>query len=277
MRGQVLADVANLGIGADELDWGIRSGELLLHYQPQIDHGRVTGAEALVRWRHPKRGMVQPAEFIPLAEQSGLILPLGSWVLKTACAQLATWGCRSETAGITVAVNISARQASQPNFVEEVMAAVGNSGANPANLELELTEDVLLHSFEDVIAKMMVLKSYGLRFALDDFGTGYSSLSYLRRLPLDRLKIDKSFIRDLLVDVNGGAIVQAVISLGHAMGLSVIAEGVEREQERNFLATMGCHAFQGYLFSRPVAPDDFERLLPAAAEISAGSSILAGA
>jgi EAL domain-containing protein (putative c-di-GMP-specific phosphodiesterase class I) len=246
----------------DELRRALSNDELLLYYQPQVDRGRLVGAEALVRWRHSTRGVLSPAEFIPLAEETGLILPLGSWVLQSACAQLAAWAGRRGFEDIKIAVNICAQQAAEPNFIEEVVSAVTKFGANPTNLELEITENTLVSNFEDVITKMTALKSLGIRFALDDFGTGYSSLSYLKRLPLDWLKIDKSFIRDLLVDVNSGAITQTIISLGHAMGLSVIAEGVEIEQQRDFLTVMGCHAFQGYLISPPLAIDDFERMVP---------------
>jgi EAL domain-containing protein (putative c-di-GMP-specific phosphodiesterase class I) len=247
---------------ADDLRRAISHDELLLYYQPQIDRGRLVGAEALVRWRHPIRGLLSPAEFIPLAEETGLIRPLGSWVLQSACAQLAEWAARRGFEDIKIAVNISAQHAGEPNFVEQVVSAVTRFGANPKNLELELTENTLVSNFEDVIAKMTALKSLGIRFALDDFGTGYSSLSYLKRLPLDWLKIDQSFVRDLLVDVNSGAITQTIISLGHAMGLSVIAEGVEFEEQRDFLNAMGCHAFQGYLISPPLSIDDFERMVP---------------
>ena len=245
-----------------ELSRAIASNELLLYYQPQIDRGRVVGVEALVRWRHPIRGVLSPAEFIPLAEETGLILPLGIWVLQAACAQLAAWAGKNYYEEIKIAVNISAYQAVQPDFVDSVLDALNTFGANPANLEIELTENTLVSNFEDVITKMTALKSLGVRFALDDFGTGYSSLSYLKRLPLDQLKIDQSFIRDLLVDVNSGAIAQTIISLGHAMGLSVIAEGVENEKQRGFLAAMGCHSIQGYLISPPLPVDAFERMLP---------------
>jgi diguanylate cyclase (GGDEF)-like protein/PAS domain S-box-containing protein len=241
----------------------ISGNQFLLYYQPQVDRGRLIGAEALVRWNHPKRGIVPPNEFIPLAEETGLILPLGNWVLKTACAQIATWAKRSNTAPITVAVNISAYQFRQPNFVEQVLTALEISGANPQNLKLELTESILVNNIEDVIAKMTDLKRHGLRFSVDDFGTGYSSLTYLKRLPLDQLKIDRSFIRDILMDVGSGAIAQSIISLSKAMGFSVIAEGVETEEQRQFLARLGCHSFQGFLFSRPLPMEEFQMLLPA--------------
>jgi EAL domain-containing protein (putative c-di-GMP-specific phosphodiesterase class I) len=219
-----------------------------------------------LRWNHPARGFLPPADFIPLAEETGQILRLGEWVLETACRQIAAWSQWKETAHITVAVNISARQLRQPDFVEQVLGALERAGANPKNLELELTESMLVDNIEEVIAKMTVLKSHGLRISLDDFGTGYSSLSYLKRLPLDQLKIDRAFVHDMLVDVTSGAIAQTVISLSKAMGLSVMAEGVETEEQRDFLASLGCHAFQGFLFSPPLPLRDFEMLLPEIAE-----------
>jgi EAL domain-containing protein (putative c-di-GMP-specific phosphodiesterase class I) len=217
------------------------------------------GAEALLRWHHPWRNILCPGEFIPLAEENGLILPIGKWVLEAACAQIAKWAGRKQSSNLSIAVNISARQFRQPEFVEQVLAALDRAGANPGNLRLELTESMLVENVEEVIEKMRELKSHGLRFSLDDFGTGYSSLAYLKRLPLDQLKIDRSFIRDILVDESSAAIAQTIISLSRAMGLPVIAEGVETEEQREFLARIGCHAFQGYLFSRPAPLDEFER------------------
>jgi diguanylate cyclase (GGDEF)-like protein len=245
----------------EDLRQAIKGNGFLLYYQPQVERGMLIGAEALIRWRHPKRGFLSPAEFIPLAEETGLILPLGNWVLETACQQIAAWAKRKETAHITLAVNISARQLLNPDFVETVLTTLNRTGANPHNLELELTESMFVENVEDVIARMRELKSRGLRFSLDDFGTGYSSLAYLRRLPLDQLKIDREFVRDILVDASSGAIAQAIISLSRAMGLSVIAEGVETEGQRDFLAGLGCYAFQGFLFSRPVPLEEFQRLL----------------
>ncbi len=244
----------------DDLRQAIGTGQFRLYYQPQVESGALIGAEALLRWNHPERGFLPPAEFISLAEETGLILPLGDWVLETACLQIAAWSKRKETAQITVGVNISARQLRQPDFVEQVLRAIERTGANPKKLDLELTESMLVENIEEVIAKMTVLKSHGLRFSLDDFGTGYSSLSYLKRLPLDTLKIDRAFVHDMLVDMTSGAIAQTVISLSKAMGLSVIAEGVETEQQREFLAGLGCNAFQGYLFSRPLPIEEFELL-----------------
>ena len=236
--------------------------QFLLHYQAQVDsRGGVIGAEALVRWQHPERGLVSPGEFIPLAEDTGLILPIGHWVLATACAQIARWAQQPDTMHFTVSVNVSARQFSLPNFVEEVKSVLEQTGATPTRLKLELTESVLLHKTEDIVAKMMALKAIGVSFSLDDFGTGYSSLSYLKRLPIDELKIDQSFVRDILTDPNDAAIAKTVVALGQILGLAVIAEGVETEGQRDFLARFGCDAYQGYLFSRPLAIRHFEEFV----------------
>jgi diguanylate cyclase (GGDEF)-like protein len=233
--------------------------EFVLYYQPQVDaSGRVIGAEALLRWRHPERGLVSPAEFIPLAEETGLILPLGQWVLETACTQLAAWTAMPETAHLSLAVNVSARQFSLPHFVQEVLAVIEQTGVPPTQLKLELTESLLLENAEEVIAKMLALKERGVSFSLDDFGTGYSSLSYLKRLPLDQLKIDRSFVRDILIDPNDAAIARTVVALGQSLGLAVIAEGVETEAQRGFLAANGCLTYQGYLFSPPLPAPEFE-------------------
>jgi diguanylate cyclase (GGDEF)-like protein len=245
----------------EELRKAISQEQLQLYYQPQVDHGMVVGAEALVRWNHPRHSILAPAEFIPLSEETGLILPLGDWVLESACRQLAEWANRKHTDHLSVAVNISARQLRQPEFVSKVLAVIERTGANPHNLELELTESMLVENVEEVIAKMTQLKLHGLKFSLDDFGTGYSSLSYLRHLPLDRLKIDRAFVRDILADTCGGAIAHAIVSLSFAMGLPVLAEGVETEEQREFLAKLGCHSYQGYLFGRPVPMAEFEKIL----------------
>lgn len=242
-----------------ELSLAIREGQLTLFYQPQMNDGdQLVGAEALVRWRHPSRGLVSPSEFIPLAEDTGLILPLGNWVLETACRQIAAWEDRAEMRSIPLSVNVSARQFGQPAFVGQVMMALGQAGADPRKLKLELTESTLIHNVDDVIAKMTALKSYGVSFSLDDFGTGYSSLSYLKRLPLEQLKIDQAFVRDILADPSDVAIAKTIVALAESLGLDVIAEGVETAEQRNFLARLGCHAYQGYFFSRPLQLDDFE-------------------
>ncbi|MBI5922967.1 MAG: EAL domain-containing protein [Betaproteobacteria bacterium] len=242
----------------EDLRQAIEQKQFLLHYQAQVAGGRLSGAEVLVRWQHPQRGVVSPANFIPLAEETGLILALGRWVLETACRQLAVWTRQPEMAELTVAVNVSAHQFRQPDFVDQVLAVLNSTGANPQRLKLELTESLLVHNVEDIIEKMFALKAKGVGFALDDFGTGYSSLSYLKRLPLDQLKIDQSFVRDVLSDPNDAAIARTVVALAQSLGLGVIAEGVETELQRDFLASSGCHAYQGYFFSRPLPIEDFE-------------------
>lgn len=237
----------------------MQKNQILLHYQPQVDgSGRMTGVEALVRWQHPERGMVMPGEFVQLAEEIGLILPIGLWVLSTACAQLAAWSERSETAHLVMSVNVSARQLLHPNFVDQVLAALGDSGASPSLLKLELTESLLVDNIEDTIIKMTALKARGISFSLDDFGTGYSSLSYLKRLPLDQLKIDQSFVRDVLTDPNDAAIARTIVTLAQSLGLGVIAEGVETAAQRDLLADYGCHTYQGYLYSRPLTADQLD-------------------
>ena len=242
-----------------DLRHGMDQAQFILYFQPQVrDDGSLLGAEALVRWQNPSRGLVPPAEFIALAEETGLILPLGHWVLDAACAQLARWGSCPATAHLTLSVNVSARQFRQADFVNQVLALLRRNGANPQRLKLELTESLLLTNVEDVIAKMTALKAEGVGFSLDDFGTGYSSLSYLKRLPLDQLKIDRSFVQDVFTDINDAAIAQTIIALSQTMGLSVIAEGVETEEQRDFLSRQGCLAFQGFLFSKPLSLDEFE-------------------
>ena len=248
-----------------DLRKALRDSQFLLFYQPQvIQESRVTGVEALVRWRHPLRGLVGPNEFIPLAEETGLILPLGLWVLQTACAQLSTWTRNPALAHLTMAVNVSARQFNHADFVDQVVATLEHSGADPCRLKLELTETLFLANVDDTIAKMAALKDRGVSFSLDDFGTGYSSLSYLKRLPLDQLKIDKSFVKDVLTDSNDAAIAEMVVALAGSLGLEVIAEGVETGEQRDFLARHGCHAYQGYLCSRPVPLAELERFMHAA-------------
>jgi EAL domain-containing protein (putative c-di-GMP-specific phosphodiesterase class I) len=245
----------------DDLRQGIKTNQFLLYYQPQVEYSQLTGVEALIRWQHPRRGLVLPDEFIPLAEESRLILPLGDWALQTACEQIAAWAGNKQTEHLTVAVNISILRFRQPEFVEHVLSVLDKAGTNPKRLQLEITESMLVENMEDAISKMTELRSHGVRFSLDDFGTGYSSLTYLKRLPLDHLKIDRSFVRDMLGDATSGAIAQTIISLGRAMNLSVIAEGVETEEEKGFLAGLGCHSYQGFLFSRPLPLDQFEIFL----------------
>jgi diguanylate cyclase (GGDEF)-like protein/PAS domain S-box-containing protein len=236
--------------------------EFLLHFQPQMHAlGRCTGVEALVRWAHPQRGMVPPAQFIPLAEETGLILALGRWVLHTACAQLASWQNDPALSQLTMAVNVSSRQFRHSGFVDEVARVLTSTGAPSHLLKLELTESLLVEDMETTIAIMEALRTLGVCFSLDDFGTGYSSLSYLKRMPLDQLKIDRSFVRDLLTDPNDAAIVDTIIGLSRNLGLEVIAEGVETEEQREMLIDAGCMYYQGYLFSRPLSADVLEAFL----------------
>jgi diguanylate cyclase (GGDEF)-like protein/PAS domain S-box-containing protein len=236
-----------------DLRQGLLRKELLLHYQPVVNElGVVVGAEALVRWMNPQRGMISPGEFIPLAEATGLILPLGEWVLEQACAQLKLWSMHLDTAHLALAVNVSARQFRQPEFASQILLMLEATGANPARLKLEITESLLVTDVDDAIRKMTELRRVGVRFALDDFGTGYSSLAYLKRLPLEQLKIDQSFVRDVLTDPNDAVIAQTILALGQSLGLTVVAEGVETEGQRNFLLHHGCKVFQGYLFGKPV-------------------------
>lgn len=243
----------------NELRKAIKAEEFELYFQPQVKAGRLIGSEALIRWNHPQRGLLAPDAFIELAEDTGLILPLGNWAFRNACEYVAAWAGKNPSGDAAVAVNFSGRQFSQPDFVAQVLATLDATGANPASIKLELTEISLVKDFQDAIAKMTELKSHGLKFSVDDFGTGYSSLAYLKSLPLDQLKIDRAFVKDILVDGPSGAIAQAIISMGHSMGFSVIAEGVETEEQQNYLLGIGCDCFQGYLYSRPVPADEFER------------------
>ena len=237
----------------NDLRQALERREFVLHYQTVVDaQSCVVGVEALLRWVHPSRGMVSPAVFIPVAEQSGLIIALGQWVLEQACAQLVRWSNDSATERLTIAVNVSARQFRHADFCPQTLELLRTSGANPYRLKLELTESLLLSDIEDAVQKMGELRSIGVGFALDDFGTGYSSLSYLKRLPLDQLKIDQSFVRDVLVDPNDAAIARTILNLAESLDLGVVAEGVETEGQFAFLLHSGCKSFQGYLFSRPV-------------------------
>jgi diguanylate cyclase (GGDEF)-like protein/PAS domain S-box-containing protein len=242
-----------------DLRQGLARGDLYVHYQPVVDYqGHVKGAEALARWNHPERGLINPAEFIPLAEQTGLILPLGRHILHTACEQLVRWSRQQETAHLSVAVNVSARQFRHSGFAAEVLQTLRETGANPRRLKLELTESLLLGDIEDTIERMVQLKREGVGFALDDFGTGYSSLGYLKRLPLDQVKIDRGFVRDVLTDPNDAAIVRTILALAQSLDLDVVAEGVETAGQLGFLRLHGCEQFQGYLFGRPVPADVFD-------------------
>ena len=241
----------------EELIRGLREGlakrQFVLYYQPQIAAtGQLIGVEALLRWQRPGHGLVTPGQFIAIAEESDLILPLGAWVLETACAQLVAWSSVPDLAHLTIAVNVSISQFQRADFVQQVLLTLAQSGADPQRLKLELTESLLITDTDAVVGKMRILREAGIRFALDDFGTGYSSLAYLQRLPLDQLKIDQAFIRNLLSDRGSEQIVQTIIALGRSLGLAVIAEGVETEAQRQLLQQLGCEAYQGYLYGQPL-------------------------
>ena len=252
---------ANAAVSS-ELHAGLRKQEFVLHYQPQVDRqGCVTGVEALLRWQHPRRGQVMPTDFIPMAEESGLILPLGQWALATACDQLAAWAQWPQAAGLSIAVNVSVRQFRHPDFVDQVMAEIRRSGIKPERLKLELTETLLADGMEITLARMGTLKALGVTLALDDFGMGYSSLSALKRLPLDQLKIDKSFVAEILTDRADAAISRTIITLAHSLNLEVVAEGVENQAQLDFLIAQGCDQFQGFLFSPPLAIGEMEAYL----------------
>jgi len=241
-----------------DLRAAIREGQFVLHYQPQLnDAGRVVGAEVLIRWQHPQRGLLAPGEFIDHAENTGLIIPIGQWVLEQTAARLRQWQGDPLLGELGLAVNISQRQFSQGSFVAEILGLIARHGIDARRLELELTETLIVRDMEDLTRKMSALVEQGVRFSLDDFGTGFSSLSHLKRLPLSKLKIDRSFICDVLSDANSETIVRTVIALGQSMGMTVIAEGVETEAQRRFLANNGCSQFQGYLLGRPMPLTDF--------------------
>ncbi|MFQ3789416.1 EAL domain-containing protein [Halomonas sp. A29] len=245
-----------------ELRHAIENGELSLHLQPQVDSRRhVIGAEALVRWQHPARGYISPGEFIPLAEESGLILPLGYWVLQEGCRLLGEWRQSPEFCELKLSLNVSVRQFQQPDFVDQVLTSIYRHAVVPSHLTLELTESLLLKDPEGTIEKMLLLRRIGVSFALDDFGTGYSSLVYLKALPLDTLKIDIAFVRDLSHDTQSTPIAAAIVALAQSLELAVIAEGVETEIQRDVLAGLGCHLYQGYLFGRPVPIEEFRPIL----------------
>ena len=240
----------------------LRKQEFRLYYQMQIDHaGRILGAEVLLRWIHPELGLIPPMQFIPLAEETGLILPIGQWALETACQQIKIWETEPHTRDLLVAVNVSARQFHQPDFVAQVNEMLRQSAIDPTRLKLELTESMVLSDVDDTIAKMQALKQIGVRFAMDDFGTGYSSLAYLSQLPLDQLKIDRSFVSNIGAKSTDAAIIQTIIGMAKNLGMEVIAEGVETQEQRDFLEAAGCLLYQGYLFSQPVPLDEFVGLL----------------
>jgi diguanylate cyclase (GGDEF)-like protein/PAS domain S-box-containing protein len=252
---------ANAAVSSD-LRVALSEQQFVVHYQPQVDRvGVITGVEALVRWQHPVRGLIFPADFIPVAEDTGLILPLGQWVLEKACEQLAAWADRPQTSNLSIAVNVSVRQFRHPDFVDMVMAAITRTGIRPHKLKLELTESLLADRMEITIDKMGMLKALGVTLSLDDFGVGYSSLSVLKRLPLDQLKIDKGFVADVLTDPNDAAISRAIIALAQSLSLQVVAEGVETQEQRDFLAYQGCDQFQGHLFAKPLPIEALDALL----------------
>jgi len=258
------SDVAARNAIEDDLRTALAQGHFSLHYQPQVrEDGRVIGAEALLRWEHPQRGMILPGKFIALAEETGLIVPIGDWVLRKACAQLLNWAQDPRTAGLSLSVNVSASQFRQPDFVSQVLEIVHRSGIEPSRLKLELTESLLVKDVDEVVSKMAELKSHGVALSLDDFGTGYSSLNSLKRLPLDQLKIDQSFVRDLLNDPNDMAIVRTLVSLSRSLNLMVIAEGVETREQLDWLRDNDCVAYQGYLFSKPLPIEQFEAFVHA--------------
>jgi EAL domain-containing protein (putative c-di-GMP-specific phosphodiesterase class I) len=251
------------GLEAEFRD-AVAQGELVLHYQAQADvAGRFVGAEALMRWRHPVRGLIPPDVFIPMAERSGLIFPAGNWAIRTACLQLVQWQGHPLFEGLSVSVNVSAAQLRRDDFVANVLRIIEETAVPVTRLKLELTESTLIHDVDSVIAKMAALKSRGVGFSLDDFGTGYSSLSHLKRLPLDQLKIDIAFVRDVLTDPSAAAIAQTIIHLGQSLGLQVIAEGVETSGQQQFLMDSECKTFQGYLIGRPMPALEFEALVRA--------------
>jgi diguanylate cyclase len=243
-----------------DLRVAIQHNQLELYYQPQVDkNGAIWGAEALLRWNHPERGLIGPNEFIPLAEETDLILPIGDWVVKAGCAQLLAWAKNPAFADVCLSLNVSAQQFHQADFVNQTILIAQQ--VNAGRLRLELTESSLVSDMEAIVIKMKVLKTAGIGLALDDFGTGYSSLNYLKRLPLDALKIDKSFVRDVLIDENDAAIATTIATLGNSLGLKVVAEGVETEAQRDFLIANGCQSFQGHLFSPPLPIAAFESFL----------------
>jgi EAL domain-containing protein (putative c-di-GMP-specific phosphodiesterase class I) len=240
----------------------LEAKEFSLHYQAKKDlqSGAITGVEALLRWNSATLGAVTPAQFIPLAEETGLIVPIGRWVLKTACAQHIAW-CREGLPAVPMAVNLSPRQFTDPGLLDDIATILRDSGMAAAMLELEITESMVMQNAERAIQALLAIKELGVRIAIDDFGTGYSSLAQLKRFPIDTLKVDRSFIRDIPMDGEDRAITEAIIAMGRTLSLTVIAEGVETEEQQTFLREHACDQMQGYFFSRPVEPEKFAELL----------------
>ncbi|WP_268745428.1 putative bifunctional diguanylate cyclase/phosphodiesterase [Methylomarinum vadi] len=241
-----------------EMREALLDGHFALFYQPQVDRdGRIVSVEALIRWRNPEKGMISPADFIPVAEETQLILPIGSWVLNEACRQINFWDNENRYIG-HVAVNVSSRQFRQPDFVEQVENILVETGIEASRLMIELTEGVVIDNIEDTVDKMQALKRMGVGISIDDFGTGYSSLSYLKQLPISQLKIDQNFVRDIVSDPNDAVIVETIINMAHNLELNVIAEGVENQAQMDYLLAKGCVHFQGYFFGRPVEASELE-------------------
>ena len=245
-----------------DLRRALERDELVLHYQPKIDiaSGRITGTEALLRWNHPRRGLVAPKDFIPLAEETGLIGPIGEWVLASACAQNKAWQDRGIT-NLTIAVNLSARQFADPMLLPKLTGIIQASGLDPSTLELEITESMVMTHGKNAVEVLEALKSTGVKITIDDFGTGYSSLSYLKQLPIDSIKIDRSFILDIPADSGGAKITRAIIALAHSLKLQVVAEGVETEAQLAFLRTLHCDEFQGFYLCRPLPESEMAAVL----------------
>jgi EAL domain-containing protein (putative c-di-GMP-specific phosphodiesterase class I) len=247
----------------EDLRIALKKNQFELYYQPQMTtHShQIIGAEVLLRWQHPERGLILPMEFIPLAEETGLILPIGQWVLETACAQLKTWKNKPQTQRLQLAINVSALQFHQIDFVEQVRIALKKTAADPNRLKLELTESMVLKDVDNTIVKMQTLKAIGVNFSMDDFGTGNASLSYLTQLPFDQIKIDRSFVCNISIKHTDAVIMQTIIGMANNLGIEIIAEGVETEAQRAFLERHGCSLCQGYLFSKPVSVEEFEQML----------------
>lgn len=246
---------------------GLSEGQFQLYYQLQVDaQQQPVGAEVLLRWLHPARGLIYPSQFIQIAEQNGLIMPIGDWVIQAVCEQLSTWQNNPFMQSLSVSVNVSAKQLQNYDLVEKIRLVIQKNGIDPALLKLEITESMALHDVEHTINTLLQLKALGVGLSMDDFGTGHSSLGQLKRLPLDQLKIDQSFVRDLAIDNNDKSIVQTILAMAQSMSLEVIAEGVETEAQLAILQTLGCRFYQGYLFGKPISLAAFEQLLATRSE-----------